>query len=317
MLLLLRFSLLISVFFFTQVKSYSYNDTTGVAFIAYWSIGDTYSYEVKKYSQQWKGDDLVKNDSSSYTAEFTVLDSTETSYQIKWSYTNELYRSNTIPTEVLKSLSIKPIFEIIYSTDEYGEFKSIDNWEEVRESVNEIFDQLIPVLSEGSNAKEGIENTLLQMKNSYQSKIGIEAFVVPELRLIHFPFGSALEVDSKYEYEDSLPNLFGINPVDAQGVLYLDEVDFEEGYCLLVQEVQLEEKSSKSMIMDFFRLSGLDTIDVEVAVEGAILEINDYNRYGVYFYPGVLDFVHTTRESYFQYLDDEASRRDTVIIVLK
>lgn len=317
MIWLFQFCLFFVIFLSVPTLSFSKNDTTSVAFIAYWSLGDSYSYEITKYTQQWKGDELVKFDSSSYSAEFLVIDSTETSYQIKWKYTHELFRSQVVDQVLLQSLNVKPILEIIYSTDEYGEFVGIDNWEEVRDAVNEIFETLTPILVEGKESGPAIQQVLQQMKNTYQSKIGIEAFVVPELKLLHFPFGASLEVGRIYEYDDSLPNLFGEEPVDAKGQLYLDEVDVEDEYCLLIQEVQLEENSSKSMIMDFFRLSGLDSEEFEKVVGEAVLEINDYNKFGVFYYPGVVDFIHTTRESYFQYLDDVASRRDTVIIILK
>ena len=43
-------------------------DTTKVSFIAYWSVGDVYKYEVSKYKKQWRGEDLIKNDYSKYLA---------------------------------------------------------------------------------------------------------------------------------------------------------------------------------------------------------------------------------------------------------
>lgn len=306
--------LLFSILF--PILSKANTDTTNVSFIAYWAVNDVYKYEIKKYIQQWSGEDLVKFDSSSYIAEFRVIDSTETSYKVKWTYKNEIFRSLQLSEEITNSLKIDPVLEVIYTTDEYGEYTGIENWEDIRKSINQLYDILIPFLTQSGENSGGIEKILNQMKNTFQTKVGIEAFLVPELKVLHFPFGSSLDINKEYEYEDSYPNMFGIDPVKANGKLYLSEVDFEDEYCILIQEVSLDEDSSKSMILDFFKLSEFKKDDFDKILQDSNVEINDYNVYGVYYYPGVIEFIRTVRETVFISGDEEVSRRDQLIINL-
>ena len=43
-------------------------DSTKVAFISYWSIGDSYNFKVSKIKQQWTGGTLTKDQKQDYVA---------------------------------------------------------------------------------------------------------------------------------------------------------------------------------------------------------------------------------------------------------
>lgn len=80
-------------------------DTSSVSYVAYWSVGDSYDFRVRKTSMQWTGDSLTKDEASEYTANFEVIDSTENLYKIRWTYSNELVNTWDIPDELLSELS--------------------------------------------------------------------------------------------------------------------------------------------------------------------------------------------------------------------
>ncbi|MCH7414269.1 hypothetical protein MM213_12285 [Belliella sp. R4-6] len=290
-------------------------DTTKVSFIAYWSVGDVYKYEVSKYKKQWSGDDLIKNDSSKYLAKFEVIDSTETSYKVKWEYENEIFRSAEIPDEVLNKIGYSSITEVIFLTDEYGTYQGIENWEEIRDMIIGVFDVLIPILSEGKDT-ESIYSALSPMIEMYKTKAGIEDYLLPELNYFHFPLGSEFAIGEVFEYEEFLANMFGNEKIKAKAKVYLDEVDFEDDYCILIQEMELDEKGSKKMVSDYFKLLKLESEELDIAMEEAIMEINDFNVFGYYFYPGVPDYIHVKREVYFELGEEVSSRRDQTIIKL-
>ncbi len=62
---------------------YSQMDTTKIAFVSYWFVGDSYNYRLSKIKELWKEGHLTKDQQQDYRAGFTVIDSTATSYTIK------------------------------------------------------------------------------------------------------------------------------------------------------------------------------------------------------------------------------------------
>ena len=125
-----KLALLLALTAFASV-SFCQVDTSSVSYVAYWSVGDSYDFKVRKTSMQWSGDSLTKDEVSEYTANFEVIDSTENSYKVLWTYSNELVNTWDIPDELLSELSKYELNEVIYTTTELGEFTGIENWEEL------------------------------------------------------------------------------------------------------------------------------------------------------------------------------------------
>jgi len=87
----MRKLLTLSLFLLTTLSSFCQVDDDVIAFIAYWSQGDSYDFKVTKTSQTWNNEILEKKDSSQYVANFFVLEENENSYKIQWSYRNRLF----------------------------------------------------------------------------------------------------------------------------------------------------------------------------------------------------------------------------------
>ena len=99
-----KYLLLLILSFFSTIL-FSQTDSTKIAFVAYWSLGDSYNFKVSKSKKQWKGEELTKDEQEDYIANFTVIDSTENSYTIKWSYENDLGNTYSVPEELVSKLS--------------------------------------------------------------------------------------------------------------------------------------------------------------------------------------------------------------------
>jgi len=93
--ILLTFLFLVTFTLFSQEN----DELTAIPIVSYWSKGDVYTFLVKKSKKTWKEEDLSKADSSEYSATFTVIDSTETSYTIKWEFENEYSNLSMIPSK--------------------------------------------------------------------------------------------------------------------------------------------------------------------------------------------------------------------------
>lgn len=166
--------ILITVLIITS-DVFSQIDSTKVAFVSYWSIGDSYDFKVSKIKQQWKEDKLIKDQKQDYIANFTVIDSTDTSYTINWSYENDLENTYNIPEELLNEFSKYKLTEIKYKTSEVGDLIEILNWKEVGEIMNKMFDDIVNVLGENDKKKENaLKKAMNPFKEIYSSKQGVE-----------------------------------------------------------------------------------------------------------------------------------------------
>ncbi len=270
----------------------------GIPFVAYWAVGDSYDFKVSKIKKRWKEGVLTKNDSSSYVCNFTVLDSTETSYRIKWSYKSSLDNFQ-LPSLLLKKMPESTLTEIIYQTTELGEFVSIENWEEIAAEMKSTFDALLEGLTEeGDVPRKELEKSLKPFMEIYQTKQGIESMVLKELQQFHFPFGVEFSpVDTIY-YEDELPNMMGGDPIRSDVALYIDAVDYDNGFCILEERRSLNKEDTRKFLTDVFRKMGFGE-DEEMAeiLDAAKFDVNDTNTYEYYYYPGVPLKITCKRET--------------------
>lgn len=307
----LTLMLLVSTNLFAQ------SDTTKVAFVAYWSVGDVYNFKITKINQQWKAEKLMTDQKQEYTAKFTVLDSTDTSYTISWIYENDLGSTYEIPEKLMSRFAKYKLTEIKYKTSEVGEFLEILNWKEVSEIMNNMFDDVVEVLGDGDKDKVNkLEKALESIKQIYSSKQGIEQIVLKELSYFHFPMGVQFDTTEPFNYEEELPNMFGGAPIKAKSKISFESVDFNEGFCVLKQEMALDPESTKSLLMELFSKMKLNEKEMREAFKTATVSINDNNRYEYYYNPGIPHRIETERVSVIDVNNDNGRRLDKTIIEL-
>lgn len=303
--------LTISTNLFSQI------DTTKVAFVSYWSIGDSYDFKVSKIKQQWKEGKLTKDQKQVYVANFTVIDSTENSYTIKWSYENDLGNTYKIPEKLLDKFSKYKITEIKYKTSEVGDLLEILNWKEVGKTMNDMFDDIIEVLGDKDEKKRNALKTAMQpFKQIYSSKQGVEQLVLKELQYFHFPMGVEFDISEPLVYDEELPNMFGGKPIKAKSKIYFENVDFEENFCVLKHEMSLNPNDTKKILKQVFKKMNLGDKEMKKALKTAVFKIEDRNTYEYYFNPGIPHKIETIRETIID-IDKEKGRRvDKIIIEL-
>ncbi len=312
----IRVQVFVALILLSYLRCFSQGDTTVVPFVSYWSIGDRYDFQVTKVKQQWKNGQLVKNDSSSYITNFRIIDSTENSYKISWSYKINLNEFN-LTKKLYDLFSNYQLTELIYVTDELGEFVEIENWKEVSELMIGLIDQISNSLSEKESENQvDVKQVMQPFYDIYASKDGIEQLVFKELHYFHFPFGLEYSVTEPIEYKEQLPNILGGDPIRGDAKLYFETVDFENEHCVLIQEMQLNPDDTKSTLTTLFEQMGLKDQEMEDVLSTAKLDITDYNRYEYFYYPGIPIKIETRRESIIDIAKEKGKRIDRVIIEL-
>jgi hypothetical protein len=313
----MRNILLTVVMLIFTTNTFSQVDTTKVAFVSYWSIGDSYNFKVSKIKKQWKEGTLTKDQKEEYIANFKVIDSTETSYTIKWSYENDLGNTYKIPEELLDRFSKYKITEIEYKTSEVGDIIEVLNWKEIGEAMNNMFDDIVDILGEkDKKKKKSLKAAMQPFKEIYSSQQGIEQLVLKELQYFHFPLGVEFDITEPLLYDDELPNMFGGKPIKAKTKLYFENVDFEENFCTVKQEMSLNPEDTRDILTQVFKKMNLDNKGMEKALKSAIFEVNDRNTYEYYYYPGVPHKIETIRETIVDINKEKGKRIEKVIIEL-
>ena len=303
--------LLISTNLFSQI------DTTKIAFVSYWSIGDSYNFKISKIKKQWKEGKLTKDQKQDYIANFKVIDSTENSYTINWSYENDLGNTYKIPEKLLDRFSKYKITEIKYKTSEVGYLIEILNWKEVGDTMNSMIVDIIEVLGDKDEMKKDALKTALQpIKQIFSSKQGVEQIVLKELQYFHFPMGLEYDITEPLLYDDELPNMLGGRPIKAKAKLYFENVDFEESFCVIKQELSLDPKDTKDLLKQFFKQMKLGNKEVKKALETAVLQIEDKNVFEYYYNPGIPHRIETIRETIIDIDKAKVKNIDKTIIEL-
>lgn len=310
-------SIFILFIFLTSILGFSQTDSTKVAFVSYWSVGDSYDFKISKITKKWDKDNQEKEDREEYVANFTVIDSTDDSYTIRWKYENELKNTYQIPDELAEKFSKYSVTEIIYKTSEVGDFVEVVNWKEISKSMNGMFNDMISVLGQkDKKLKKFLEERFEPMKEMYSSKEGIEGLVLKELQYFHYPMGVEFDYSEPLLYDDEIPNLLGGGLIKAKGKLTISSVDHEEGFCIMKQELNLDPEDTKKLILDVFKTLKIEGEEADKMLKTAVFTINDNNVFEYYFYPGIPHRIETLREMNVDINDTKMKRTDQVIIEL-
>lgn len=295
-------------------------DSTKVSFISYWDKGDSYNFKISKIKKQWKNDTLTKDTKNQYIASFTVIDSTATSYKISWKYENDLENTYKIDKKFIDKLSKYKVTEIIYETNEVGEFKGILNWKELSKTMSNMIDDIVDILSiETPENKPKIKEAMSPFKKIYSSKQGIEQLVLKELQYFHMPLGYEYERLKPLEYIDELPNMFGGKPIKGKAKMYFTDVNYDDGFCVFKKEMELDEKDTKELLKQVFSIiKPLNKkLDLNNFIKKGKFNIKDVDVYEYYFNPGVPHKIETTRQTIMDFVNETGKRIDKTIIELQ
>ncbi len=315
------FTLILTITF-NLVFSQSEDDTDStnipIPFVAYWALGDSYRYKITKTQHQWKGETQLKERKEEYMAKFEVVDSTATSYTINWTIESSLPSiGNVLPKEVRKILEDHDVTSIEYKTDEVGTFLEVTNWEEIRDLMNSVLDELSKeVVEKSPEQKASFEKVVNTVKAVYGSKQGIEGLLAKELQYFHFPMGVEFDPKETIHYEEKIPNMFGGKPLKANSKIFFENVDYENGFCTFHNHMDLDPDDTKKMLLKMFSEMGLDNKKIKKKLKSAHLTIQDRNTYDYFYYPGLPQKISTIRDISFEIGKEKGKRVEQIIIEL-
>jgi hypothetical protein len=294
-------------------------DTVRIPFVAYWSKGDSYDFLVRKIKTKWDNGVLVKNDTIGYIANFEVLDSTDSDYKLAWTYRTNLEQSYEIPPALLDSFSKYEFTRAVYTTNELGEFRGVDNWKEISVMMNELISDIADFLSaDKPEKKEELARIMSPFRDIYSSQQGIEELLFKELQYFHSPLGGQYTLNDTMYWEEKLTNMLGGEPIRGDAHLYMEQESYdpENDFCVMIQEMTLNNEDTQKLVVEFIKRAGLDGNSFEEELNKAEFSINDHNRFEYYYYPGLPSYIETTRDTNMKIKQTSMKQTETLTIEL-
>lgn len=276
--------------------AFSQPDAPSVAFVAYWSKGDSFDFRVRKAIMEWDDDSLTKNDITEYFANFRIVDSSATSYTVAWTCPNELLSNWDLSRDMLYELSKYRQSKVVYTTTPLGRYIGIKNWEEQAEIIRTMTDDILSLLAKDPDADfEGKIQVAQSFLAQYGTKEGIEELVPTELGHIHFPYGNIITMKDTIRYEEKSEFMVSGNPMRVDVKLWLEDVDFDKQHSTLIWESKLNPDDSKASLVELYTELGVQSADLPKALSQSVFSINTLIRYDFLSNPGVPEMINYSK----------------------
>ena len=288
------------------------NDTiTEFPIIAYWAKGDVYTYKVSKIENRWKNDSLIKADTIRYNATFTVIDSSATSYDIRWQLF-DYYKSGQLDDQVAAKLAGNPLLlqdlSVEYRTDELGSFDSITNMEEILTTLRLGIGEL---LNEDSDFWKDLAGADRDKFRAFMSQILNPAYVkgkvFGELSALHQLHGATISRADTIQYQDEFVNPITQEPIGLDVVLFVDTVYSDAPYASFKQFMSINQEDWRDNTISYLKnIMGITKMDeatqkqkmTALTEELSKMKFESFydNDYVINYYWGIVDYIDLYQE---------------------
>lgn len=220
---ILTYLFLITLFFQTSQAQDKLQDTLHrVPIIAYWDQGDTFKFKVTKTNTDSIDHKLIQHEERAYIAQFIVLDSLEDGFRIEWKIIENLNpEKKDIPEDLLLDALALNSFQIIFKTDTLGRFLEIENHKVISEFAIKYFKSFL----KNSSNQNNNEIILEKYAKIFESKSGVENFILPEIPLLCTLYGGIYDTKDTIHSEVKLPNPLSNHLLISKSEFYNDYND--------------------------------------------------------------------------------------------
>jgi|GEM_PF-2402081 len=222
----MRILFLLLVIFMTNscIAQINPADST-VQVVGYWNKNEKHSYSFRFEKFKVKDKDTIMIHDIRYIGDLEVADSTETSYTFSWKY--KQYSFGNVTGRQIADNGISGLIKLFenqtikFETDENGSFRTLLNWEELRDKIRNALDAL-----KNTNQVSPEISFLLQQPLDKQS---IENTVLKDIQLFYLFYGIKLHIGVPVEQQvDTGSSLTG--PITSDTSLLLTNIDLNERF---------------------------------------------------------------------------------------
>jgi hypothetical protein len=210
--------------------------------IGYWSKGEKQTYHISQEKYKVNGTDTTARQMIQYAVDVTVKDSTDKTYLLEWHYKD--FKIDSENEMVRKLGKLSEDIKVLIESDEYGSILGVKNWKEVSTYMAKVTKEML-----GDKASDPTVAPILEeLKRMWGTKDAIEANAINDAEQFYTYHGGQYAFGE--EITAKLPhfNNFGGEPIMADAVIYLDEINAEDGdYVIrMVQTLDSEQLTNET-----------------------------------------------------------------------
>lgn len=213
-------------------------------------IGDTYSWDYRKETEQQSQDKAKKSGASVTPVSARVIEASATGYVLEWRYGETRFldasraqakaqKDMQWASDIAKALR----FELQLAPD--GQFVQLSNYEQIKPTIDQMVEHVMVAVARERKADPAeMKQVGDMMQGMFASRERVEALILKDVRLLLFPYGMSLDAKTPLTYQAQLPNPFGGENLVADGKISLASVDRKQG----LATIRLEQKLSPDSV---------------------------------------------------------------------
>ena len=151
-----------------------------------------------------------------------VLKADKSGYVISWRYGRSLISGTATSPSIEALQDLMDNLEYVIELEPDGRFKSLRNWQQVRDKTAKLIDQMFP---SDKSADAASKSAAEQIKALFATKNNVESYLLREVQLFFMFYGQRLNPNEELEYDDLLPNPLGGPPFPAKARIKVLSVD--------------------------------------------------------------------------------------------
>lgn len=218
-----------------------------------WEKGEKVSYEFWKQAHKKKPGRNSVDATFRSKLDLEVMEKNKNGYLVKWLMGKPKLESGN------RELAKNPLFEkmlalsaeipILLEIDSEGTLEGVKNWKEIQTKMEKATDDMFDLLEQNRAATSISQSIKDQTKTLFKTREQVEILSTKEAQLFFMMLGIPLSTSDTLEYEDSLPNPFGLEPLPSKAAISVVSIDRKKGVILLTWKQTIDPQKAFQIIM--------------------------------------------------------------------
>lgn len=179
--------------------------------------GQKFRFQVTHSRNEYLNDRQVMSKESIYESKMTILVVSPAFLKIQYEYLFDVENELGVPKQLVKKFKKDARLVLIYKVSTNGQFEELENWDQVGKTLQKLVTKTMQMVSnESPNQAKPIRAGLQPKLESFKRRDVVEATVLKDVRLLHYPASLELCFDKPTSYKGALPNYFGGETIKAK-----------------------------------------------------------------------------------------------------
>lgn len=224
--------------------------------------GDVYSWNYQRDTEQQSQDKPKKTGGSVTPVTVKVIEASASGYVLEWRYGAPRFLDASQAKimarkdmQWISDIAKELRFELQLAPD--GQFVQLRNYEQIKPKIDQMVEQVMTAVAQERKADPAeMKQVGDMMRGMFASRERVESLMLKDVRLLLFPFGMSLDSDAPLTYQAPLPNPFGGDNLQADGVISLTSLNRKRGIATIELDQKLSPDSVTKIITSMTRRMG-------------------------------------------------------------